>query len=469
MKYKNGKAWMSLAGLIFLFSFYACVDDPQLPDNLINFESEELGFAANENELSININFSRAADAEGSISLTFETTGVAYGTDFTTTPAASGNTIALAVAKGADQASFTVKRSEGALQDGDEYISFTVASVPEKLVLGTKPQLKLNFAEILAKLATMNINGGGPDYPNKVFIDLSANRQTAVNRTKWDLGFYTGAEFRVIINSSVTMMARAIDKTDLNAVTAADTVGFKDEMVIGPNASSAGMAWIDDPAGDLTKTAIASVSATASENKVYIINRGEANPPNDPSAPTTSRGWKKIRVLRNGTGYTLQYADISATTFQEMQITKDDQYLFKYINFDNTAGVIEPDKGRWDIAWTGFTNSTNFGNGFIPYYFQDVILQNRNGVETAELLTANVGSYENFTAANLNGLVYSTSQLGIGTKWRSGGGPSSSPSIRSDRFYVVKDAGGNFYKLRFTALTQDGQRGRPQFEFAWLQ
>lgn len=462
-------AWLSLVSIVFLVSFSACIDDPQLPDNLVNFESDQLGFAANENEITININFSRASDQNGSVTLSLELTGVEYGTDFTTTPAVSGNTLTLEVPKGATHASFVITRKDGALQDGDEYITLAIISVPEKLILGAKPQLVLSFAEILAQHAIIDINGGGPDYPNKVFIDLSANRQTAVNRVNWDLGFYGGTDFRVAINSSLTMMARALDKTDLNTVTSADTVGFKNEMVVGPNASTAGMAWIDDPAGDLTKTAIAAVSATASENKVYIINRGAANPPNDPSAPFPTRGWKKIRIVRNGSGYTLQYADISATTFQEIQVAKDDQRLFKYISFDAGAVVVEPQKDRWDIAWTGFTNATNFGGGFIPYFFQDVVLQNRNGVETVELLTANVGSYENFGATNLAGLVYSTNQLGIGTKWRSGGGPGSAPAIRSDRFYIIKDKDGNIYKLRFTALTQDGQRGRPQIEFALLK
>src|SRR5690606_25515950 len=106
-------------------------------------------------------------------------------------------------------------------------------------------------------------------------------------------------------------------------VTAADTADFDDVMIVGANSSIEALAWIDDPAGDLSKTAIASVSATTAENKVYIVNRGASNPPSDPSQPIPSRGWKKIRIVRNGDGYTLQHADIAATTFQEIQITKE--------------------------------------------------------------------------------------------------------------------------------------------------
>lgn len=467
---KKGRFFLQVVALsALLISFFSCEEDPQLPDNLVAFESAQLGFTSDEDELIININFSRSTANQGSITVNFEANGVVYGDDFTTMPQATGNTITIPVAAGASQVSFTISKTESVLLDGDESVTFSISNVVNGLVVGETTQLVLSFAEILAEQAIMNINGGGPTYPNKVFIDLSANRQTAVDRTSWDLGFFMGDDFRVILNSSVTMMARAIDKTDLNGVTAADTVGFDDVMIVGANATTAALAWIDDPTGDLTKTAIASVSATAAENKVYIINRGASNPPNDPSQPIPSRGWKKIRIIRNGNGYTLQHADIAANSLQEIQITKDNQFNFRYISFENGVVNVEPANDRWDIAWTGFTNSTNLGAGFIPYYFQDIMLQNRNGVETAELLITNAGTYEAFGENNLAGVAWLTSQIGIGPKWRSGGGPGSAPAVRSDRFYLVKDVDGNIYKLRFTALTQNGERGRPQMEFALVK
>ena len=74
---------------------------------------------------------------------------------------------------------------EGVLLDGDEELTITITTVPTSLVLGEKLTLNLSFAEIVATTATMEVNGGGSTYPNKVFIDLSANRQTAVERTAW--------------------------------------------------------------------------------------------------------------------------------------------------------------------------------------------------------------------------------------------------------------------------------------------
>lgn len=459
---------------LFTIGFSACEDELQLPDNTIEFESDQLGFGADETELLISINFSRTTSEAGTLSLSFETTGVVYGTDFTTEPASTAGVLSIDVPKDVTSVSFKVIKSAGVLLDGDESIEFSMASSVQSLVVGSKSTLSLTFGEILALAGSIDINGGGANYPNKVFIDLSAKRQTAVARTVWDLGFSSGDDFRVILNSSNGMMAMAVDKTDLNSVKAADTVGFGaklslDAVFAAINADTPpawvpeAVTWIDDPAGDLSKTAIASISATANENKVYIVNRG-----NGLGSPPAQLGWKKIRIVRNGTGYTLQHADISATTFSEIQITKDSKYSFQYVSLTTGAVEVEPAKEKWDIAWTAFTNSTNFGSGPVPYYFQDVILQNMNGVGTAQVLSANI-AYENFVEADLAGITFGTSQINIGSGWRSGGGPGSGPSLKTDRYYLIKDADGNIYKLKFTALIQSGERGRPAFDFELIK
>jgi hypothetical protein len=368
-----------------------------------------------------------------------------------------------------------VAKVAGALYDGDEKVKFTLQAAPNGLLLGEKKELTLSFSEIVATQATMNPGVGGALQPNKVFVDLSANRQQSIARGAWDLGFYTvDGQFRVIINTSSNMLARQINKNDLAAVTAADTVGFStqlstDAIFAAINAPTTpgwildSKNWVDDPAGDMMKTAIAEVASTESNNKVYIINRGQ-NPDG------SKRGWKKVRVLRSGAGYTLQHADIGATSFSTLQVAKNDAYLFNYINFATGSIEVEPKKEQWDIAFTVFTNITT-NPPFpvvVPYVFLDVVLQNRYQVQTVQVLNVTV-TYDNFTEANLAGLAFSSLQANIGSSWRSGGGPSSGPALRTDRFYVVKDGKGNIYKLKFTALTQGGERGKPQIQFALVK
>lgn len=449
--------------------------DPLLPDNLITFDSDELGIAADEDQLTLTISLSRAVSVESTVGIEIVATGVKYGSEFTTDPAAVGNFLAITVPAGATSASFTLIKVPGSLFDGDESIQFMLTSVDAaSLVAGDNATLTVRFAEILALSGTMEIQGGGGAYPNKVFIDFSGNRQTAVERVTWDLGFSSESEFRVILNSSNGAMARIVDKTDLNAVTAADTVGWGQQLsmaavfaaINGPTPPAwvtTAIQWIDDPTGNLNSTAIAAVSATTLENKVFIVNRG-----NGPGTPAPALGWKKIRIIRSGDNYTIQHADISATSFTETLIVKNANERFNYFHFATGAVEVEPKKARWDIAWTAFSNTTNTGAGVVPYYFQDVVLQNRHEVQTAKVLNSSI-AYENFTESDLAGLTFSTSQLGIGTDWRSGGGPGVAPFVRTDRYYIVKDADGNYYKVKFTALTTSGERGKPQLEFVLVK
>lgn len=470
---RNALILTTICSLVF---FNSCEEEPPLPDNITEFEADQLGVTSSENELTVNFKLTREAEVDGTITLSLELTGVTYGTDFTTDPAATANTLTIAVPAGATAASFKVKKTEGVLLDGDEKIKFIISSTSETLVIGERKELNVSFSEIVAATGQLEVTGGGATYSNKVFVDLSANRQTAVSRTIWDLGFSTTDDFRVILNSSNGMMARALTKTDMATVTSADTVGFGAQLSLPavfaainqttvPAWVAGAVNWIDDPTGDLTKTAIASVSATAADNKVYIIFRG-----NGPGATQPSLGWKKIRILRNGANYTLQHADINSTTFTEVQVAKDANYRFQYVHFGTGLVSVEPAKGKWDVAWTGFANTTNFGPpiGLVPYYFQDVVLQNISGVQAVQVLEATT-AYDAFAESHISALTFSSSQMAIGTSWRSGGGPGASPAVQTNRYYVIKDGEGNYYKLKFTALTTNGERGKPQFKYALVK
>ncbi|HMJ71326.1 MAG TPA: HmuY family protein [Cyclobacteriaceae bacterium] len=473
---------MALFSLVLLAS---CEEDPELPDNITEFESDAQGMGSSDTELTVNLKLAREAEADGNIVVALEPTGVVYDTDFKTEPAATANTITIPVVAGATSASFKIIKTNTTGLKGDEKVTFTLQSVADGLVLGTKNTFTLTFSEIIATSASMEVNGGGPTAPNMVFIDLSGNRQTAIARTTWDLAFSSTAdEFRVVLNSPNGMLARAINKTDLATVTAADTVGFGAQLstsaIFGivattevkdyPDWVSTSTTWMDNPAGDLTKTAIASVSATDSENKVYIINRGTG-------VSNAALGWKKVRVIRKGSNYTVQYADINSANITSIDVTKNSASRFQYVSFaTNNVVTVEPEKAKWDIAWTGFTNTTPSGAPpapSIPYYFQDVIITNTAGVSTYQYTTSatNTLTYDTFAEANLAGLVYSTSQIGIGSGWRTTGGPPPSPpaGVNAARFYIIKDADGNLYKLQFTALATNGERGKPQFKFALLK
>ncbi len=457
---------VSVAFLFLLLLVAGCRKrDALLADNLVVFETSAQGITASENTITVKLKLVRGTDRDIPVTINLVEDGVVYGTDYITTPAAVAGKLTVTIPSGNNESSFTLTKNSGVLFDGDEKIVFDLFSSEAPVFIGATRQFNLSFAELVAANSTLTINGGGVLYSNKVFIDLSANRQTAVNRNTWDLGFYTGADdYRVILNSSAAMMAKQINKNDLTQVTAADTVGFSTAVAFNQFApATISLPYIDYPNGDLTRTAIMATDAAAADNKVYIVNRGLA-----PGNPAPARGWKKIRILRNASGgYTLQHADIAATTFSTIDIPKEEAYYFKYISFDNGAVSVEPAKKKWDIAWTYFSNVTNFGAGEVPYLFQDIILLNRN-VQVAKVMTT-TRTFADFGIADITSQTFLTTQNAIAADWRSGGGPGTSPAVRADRYYIIKDGDNNYYKLRFTALTQNGERGYPAFEAVWLK
>lgn len=320
---------------------------------------------------------------------------------------------------------------------------------------------------------------GGANQPNQVYLDLSSEEFTAVNRASWDFGFSTGADFRVVINGSLKMAVKKLETSDITLTQVSD-----DEVAVGAGTNPSSNGYCDNPTGILAGngngigTAIAEISANDADNKVYLVNLGFAVSTTTPTVGSVSidgdaRGWKKVRILRNGNGYKIQYADLSSATFQEKTISKNDDYNFTFFSLTTGTTVqVEPKKDKWDLNFTTFTNYVNFGTE-VTYGYSDFIVSNmKGGTKVYQVLVADAGTYENFTLANVvenNFTVSATDQRIIGSNWRNGGGPSSLPSVRTDRFYVIKDVVGNYYKIRFLAMTNDaGVRGNPVVEYAIL-
>ncbi len=452
-----------IIGFVFVLAvsiLNACKEsDPPLPDNVVQFESAEQGMDAATKETTVKLKLSRTVDVATPVTVQITPTGITYGTQFTTTPAATNNVLALTVPVGSSEASFKLTKANNLFLSGTETIDLTIASATSPVLVGTNRALKIKFTSIVSTGTALTLDGGtgGSSAVNSVFADLSNNAATSVKRAAWDLGFYSGSDFRVILNNTTGAAATALAKNDLAQVTAADTVGL---VLNVSNFDPAGLKQIDDVSGDITKTVISSISATDTDNKVYIINRGTGG-------STSAKSWVKIRVLRNGTtGYTLQYAGIRETTFKTVSITKDAAYNFKYTSFDTGALVdVEPAKARWDIEWTGGMNKTSDGTNDIPYYFADQVFINQlGGVTAAEVLTSTV-SYDAYSESNIATTPFKSDKMVIGSNWRVAS--PTSTGVRTDRFYVIKDGVGNVYKLKFVSFaTQDGgERGKPKIEF----
>lgn len=318
---------------------------------------------------------------------------------------------------------------------------------------------------------------GGSTLPNQVYIDLSTIVQTEVIRTSWDLGFYSGTDFRVILNGSINKMAaKQLNTTNIDEVQIADetvtTGNFQD-----PNSGK----YIDQPSGDINGTLIAPISVNDADNKVYLVNLGQEISDTPAEAfkvnmTGKSRGWKKIRILRSGNDYKLQYADLEATTHQEVIISKAATFNFSFFSFKtNTTVSVEPQKEKWDLNFTTFTNLIPYpGQEYtISYFYPEfAIINSRAGVTAYQVLIAEGGSFDAFALANVDKARFETAeakdQRAIGPNWRVT--TTNPPSVYDDRFFVLKDAEGNIYKIKFISFyTPAGERGNVTFQYELLK
>jgi hypothetical protein len=328
--------------------------------------------------------------------------------------------------------------------------------------------------------AVLQPSVGGANQPNQVYFDLSTGKTETVNRAAWDFGFSTDSDFRVVINGSLKMAVKKLTTSDITLTQVSDA-----NVAVGAGTNPSNNGYVDNPTGVLAGagagigTAIAEVSATDADNKVYLVNLGFAVSTTKPNVGSVSvdgeaRGWKKVRILRNGNGYKIQYADLASSTFTEKTIAKDADFNFSFFSLTtgNTVSV-EPQKAKWDLNFTTFTNYLA-GATEVTYGYSDFIVSNmKGGTQVYQVLVAEGGSYEDFTKAKVveaNFAVSAKDQRAIGSGWRSGGGPGSLPSIKTDHFYVVKDVSGNYYKVKFLAMTNDaGERGHSTLEYAILK
>lgn len=439
-------------------------------DFVVAFESPSISFDPTDTEKSIRLTFSRAASEDGLITIKLTPQDAVYGEDFYTTPESAGDEIKISVNEGTHNTSFTFHKLQNPLEGEDKSVNFEITNISNGYAQGTTSTL-ISLTESAALGGSSAPEVGGVNQPNQVYVDLSSQNETTVRRDSWDLGFFSGSEFKVSLNGSLYMAAAQLNFTDINAVTEAEVANLMGVVAVGtfdPN----NMVYIDSPDGNINETAIDAISSNDNENKVYLLNLGfeiSTDVPNPGSVAIAGehRGWKKIRILRSGENYILQYANLNDTSYQTATISKNTAYNFSFfsLNTNNTVSV-EPVKEKWDLNFTVFTNEIE---GYGSYGYPDFVASNRKSNVSGYMVNISQISYENFTATHLNESNFEIDQRFIGSNWRVGGGPDNPPYVDETVFFIVKDIDGNVYKLRFTAmLNENGVRGYPVFEYSLL-
>jgi hypothetical protein len=427
-----------------------------LSKNLMDIESDE----------TISLVYSEMALDNGSVSIQIVPENAIYGIDFTTIPEASANIITLPITSGEVQNSILFRKLNTSLDEITE-IEFEIISIDynDSNVQGNSSFL-INASASLGGSFSPEV--GGPNQGNQVYVDLSSQSSTLVQRDSWDLGFYNGNDFRVTLNGSIFMAAKALASTNIDLITQDDVSAIQSQVAVGtfdPDNS----AYIDAPNGNIMETAIEEVSLNDNENQVYLLNLGyevgtDVPNPGSVSVVGDHRGWKKIRILRRGEKYILQHANLNDNTHQEIAISKNSNFNFNHFSFISENLIqVEPQRKKWDLCFTVFTNIIN---GAGSYGFSDFVYHNRKGNAMAYMVNTSEFQYENFEYDDIIESNFSSNQDIIGSSWRS----VFEGTAFDDRFYIIRDPNQNFYKIKFLGLNNnDGIRGYPEFQYKLLQ
>lgn len=321
---------------------------------------------------------------------------------------------------------------------------------------------------------TIQVNGligseSGTAAGNMVFIDFSEDVQTPLVRASWDLAFYCGNQNRVMINNTTAAMAVVVDKTDLDAVTPDDVNGQTFEVDI-TDPSPTTFQKVDDLAGDLNKTVIPEITATAS--KVVVIGRGTGG-----GTPRRDMIKAQFSLAENG-DYQVKWSKLGENNYQTATITKNEAFNFKYVSFDNgLLATAEPAKFNWDIVWGTSIYETPNGAAMSAYIFSDMVGVNYlSGVTTVEKKYDNEAAateaFNTYSLAEAQAETFNNYRWAIGANWRQTAAPGvTTAGVNKKRFYIVKDPQGNYYKLKFLSFSIEdgGTRGKPELKYELLK
>lgn len=465
------KYLLKISIIITTFLLFSCEEDKNAIQEpfVIGFEKQAIDYSSIENEIPIKLIFSESSKASGSLKIRISSESASLQTDFNVDQNVTNNEFEISFAEGASNVNFVFKNLIFPFDRSDKTVQFTISEINypfEKAIQGYSQSI-ISFNRSIG--GTISPEVGGPNLPNSIYVDLSKERLTSVKRDSWDLGFYSGNQFRVSLNGSIYMAVKALETTDMNEVNEQNVQSFFAQVAVGTFDPS-NENYIDDPSGNIELTAIPEISSTDANNKVLLLNLGYTvgtQMPNSGSVSVAgdSRGWKKIRILRDGENYLMQYANLNDANFQTVSIPKSENNHFIHFSFNTNSIVqVEPYKENWDLNFTVFTNVIE-GSG--SYGYSDFVVNNiKSGVQVYQVSVGNGLTYESFSEQDIDESKFSQDQRIIGADWRD----VFTGTTKTDRFYVLKDSESNYYKINMLAFVdQTGVRGYPKFEYKLIK
>jgi hypothetical protein len=296
----------------------------------------------------------------------------------------------------------------------------------------------------------------GVYYDDQVYVDFSTGNQTISPYRAFDLAFEASPDgFRLYLNTAKLMFVNNTYSTDISTT---DTTGheWKTETDHLYDDSTAFGTWFN--------------GSMQSYNHVYVIDRGRTE------HFGLSR-WRKMQVLSvNDNEYRIRFSMINNTGLTEFTIPKNPDYSLMYFSFESGGSMIQaaPPKNEWDIVFTKFTHTYYEEPVTSPYRYYMVTgaLLNRWSDNENTIMrkdsTSNFKPFEEITGVDMINYPFYKEAAIIGFDWKTYDF-NLGYIVYNDRYYLLKDPGGYYYKIRFLDFYDDqGNKGACTFEYQRL-
>ena len=294
----------------------------------------------------------------------------------------------------------------------------------------------------------------GSDYAQRVYFDFGSNSSVkSVDFALWDLEFSCRpGHFDVRLNSAKFASVADLGAINFSEVDAAmiKQAEFRYDVQSGDVDSSAVGAWwqTDEEPG------------AVSRKHVYALDRGY-------SAAGEKNGRALFRIeSADENAYVVSVAQIDGSNAATYSVKRDDR--FNYIGFDFDGKTVfehEPPRESWDLVFTKYV--------FVFYQPEPLPYSVNGALLNPELASATEyfeGQFELIDRETAAAAVLSKRPDAIGYDWKTFILQESLYIVDSSRSFIVRDAAGFLYKLRFTDFydPESGDKGSPGFEFQRL-
>ena len=285
-------------------------------------------------------------------------------------------------------------------------------------------------------------------YKYQVYFRLDSGLVTSTNeRTASDLGFdCSPSGYHIILNTADFMRIADMGLREFGGPIDTSGARWKFDKSDGDPDSIATGQWFVIVRGD-----------TISNGHVWALDLGR-----DTAGIHLGLRQVVFDSLKHGIYY-FRYTGINGGSISRASVPKDQSVNYMYFGIRAGGMVLplEPHKTRYDLLFTQYTTLLFTDAGAAYPYLVTGVLSNSIGVRVAVDTVHPFSSIDLSLARTLN---YTSALDAIGYDWKVYSFTADAYTVKTNRAYIITNASGLYYKLRFTSFYRAGVKGYPVIE-----